>query len=97
MTPAQIQAIPPGQSSAEVVKDGYSSPYRFADVLREMVGNPDAGVLGAYRGVRATIYYAWNQGDGDGPTLAAFYNPDLRQNGHGMDAIDFFDAVDALG
>ena len=90
-----------GSNSAVVVKNGYLSPYKFGRVLREMVGDEKAAILGAYAKDRATIYYTWRI-EGDGPVVAALYNPDLRPETlySAMDTageIDFFDAVDTLG
>lgn len=61
-----------GKRGADVtVKEGYGSPYRFANELRRMVGNENAEVLGipcdlrdgAFRG---TVYFCWNPPYGDG-------------------------------
>ncbi len=69
---------------AEVVKDGYESPYQFGAVLRELVGLHTAPIFQATHtdesGLTHAIYYAWGEPllspDGStGPVIAAFYNP----------------------
>jgi hypothetical protein len=71
-------------AQTEVVKDGYESPYRFGVILRELVGEDFAPIFQATHtdgnGLTHAVYYAWGQmeqeADGDnGPTVAAFYNP----------------------
>ena len=97
LTLEDLQTLDPEQGSAVVVKEGYASPYTFAGVLRDMVDNDKATILGAYANNAATIYYTWKIGD-DGPVLAAFYDPARRESvvTDMTKEIDFFAAVDEL-
>ena len=61
----------------EVVTEGYASPYRFARILRIMVGNDDVPVF-RVENAGNTIYYAWGEADREGPRIAAFYDPRHR-------------------
>ena len=99
MTQDELQAIAPEQQSAEIVKDGYLSPYLFGRVLRWMVDDKNAAILGAYmRDGESAIYYTWGRPGDNGPTLAAFYDPAKRtQTAHTSDiAPGWFDAAGEL-
>lgn len=79
-----------------VVDEGYGSPYRFADRLREMVNDINAVVMvrrwkGA-DGLAKSLYFAIH-----GKTMA-IYNPDYRPGNQTLPAdIDWFAAIDDLG
>lgn len=66
-----------------VVPDGYGSPYRFGNLLREIIGDDNAEVFRAGR-----IYFVW------GERGLATYDPSKRPGA--LPEVDFFAAVDQL-
>lgn len=77
-----------------VVDEGYGSPYRFADRLREMVNDINAVVMvrrwKGPDGLTQSLYFAIS-----GETMA-IYNPSFRPGPQAL-PIDWFAAIDELG
>jgi hypothetical protein len=104
------QDLPPARFQAEVVRDGYLSPYRFGKLLRALVMGAAsveeaeaADPVGVYAAKNVNtggaVYYAWDgdNAEGDGPTRCAFYDPARGPTwGRQPATIDWYAAVDEL-
>lgn len=77
-----------------VVNEGYESPYRFGNHLREMVDDINAAVFCRRfknaEGLTESLYFAMR-----GETMA-IYNPAFRPGPQAL-PIDWFAAIDELG
>ena len=88
---------------AEVVKDGYASPYQFAILLRDLAARakhvnegPTVSVWAAHNvQTGGAVYYCWNDAPMGGKTRCAFYDP-ARGPTFGRRP-DFFEDIDKIG
>lgn len=93
----------PQTFQAEVVRDGYASPYQFAILLRDLAARaehvndgPAFGVWGAHNvQTGGAVYYCWDDWPGEEPTRCAFYDPSKGPT-FGRRP-DFFEDVDKIG